>query len=107
MLHPRGGEFATLFIAGYLTNVFAVLGLNSLFFALRGPMGMFRFTQRGVSFILFFVGAKMIARAWPPAADWFKQHNFVSVFFIATVLALSIVFAIRHSRLKPGEHEQP
>jgi len=89
------------------SNVFAVLGLNSLFFALRGLMGMFRFLQHGVSFILFFVGAKMIAGAWPPAEHWFKQHNFVSVFFIGTVLALSIVFSIWHSRLNPGKQERP
>jgi tellurite resistance protein TerC len=88
------------------SNVFAVLGLNSLFFALRGLMGMFRFLQHGVSFILFFVGAKMIAGAWPPAEQWFKQHNFVSVLFIGTVLALSIVFSIWHSRLNPVEQDR-
>lgn len=88
------------------SNVFAVLGLNSLFFALRGLMGMFRFLQHGVSFILFFVGGKMIAGAWPPAEHWFKEHNFVSVFFIATVLALSIVFSIWHSRVYPAPAKQ-
>lgn len=85
------------------SNVFAVLGLNSLFFALRGLMDMFRFLQHGVSFILFFVGGKMMASAWPPAEHWFKQHNFVPVFFIATVLALSIVFSIWHSRVNPAK----
>lgn len=88
------------------SNVFAVLGLNSLFFALRGLMGMFRFLQHGVSFILFFVGGKMIAGAWPPVEHWFKAHNFVSVFFIATVLALSIVFSVWHSRVYPDQDKQ-
>jgi len=83
------------------SNVFAVLGLNSLFFALRGVMGMFKFLQHGVSFILFFIGAKMIAGAWPPAEHWFKEHNFVSLLFIGTVLALSIVLSIWHHRLSP------
>lgn len=83
------------------SNVFAVLGLNSLFFALRGVMGMFKFLQHGVSFILFFIGAKMIAGAWPPAEHWFKEHTFVSLLFIGTVLALSIVLSIWHNRLSP------
>ena len=80
------------------SNVFAVLGLNSLFFALRGIMGMFKFLQHGVSFILFFIGAKMIAGAWPPAEHWFKQNTFFSLMFIVTVLALSIVLSIWHTR---------
>lgn len=80
------------------SNVFAVLGLNSLFFALRGVMGMFKFLKHGVSFILFFIGAKMIAGAWPPAEDWFKHNTFFSLMFIVTVLALSIVLSIWHTR---------
>lgn len=80
------------------SNVFAVLGLNALFFALRGVMGMFKFLQHGVSFILFFIGAKMIAGAWPPAEHWFKQNTFFSLAFIVTVLALSIVLSVWHSR---------
>lgn len=80
------------------SNVFAVLGLNSLFFALRGVMGMFKFLQHGVSFILFFIGAKMIAGAWPPAEHWFKQNTFFSLMFIITVLAVSIVLSVWHAR---------
>ncbi|MBU3665490.1 MAG: TerC/Alx family metal homeostasis membrane protein [Chthoniobacterales bacterium] len=80
------------------SNIFAVLGLNSLFFALRGVMGMFKFLQHGVSFILFFIGAKMIASAWPPAEHWFKHNTFFSLMFIVTVLALSIVLSVWHTR---------
>lgn len=84
------------------SNVFAVLGLNSLFFALRGVMGMFKFLQHGVSLILFFIGAKMIAGAWPPAEHWFKEHTFVSLMVIGTVLAVSIILSIWHQRLTPS-----
>jgi len=45
------------------SNVFAVMGLISLFFALKGIMGMFRFLKHGVSFILLFIGVKMILPA--------------------------------------------
>ena len=85
------------------SNVFAVLGLNSLFFALRGIMGMFKFLQHGVSFILFFIGAKMIAGAWPPVENWFKQNTFFSLMFIVTVLLLSIVLSLWHTRMSGSD----
>ena len=45
------------------SNVFAVMGLVSLFFALKGIMGLFRYLKHGVSFILFFIGVKMMLPA--------------------------------------------
>lgn len=81
------------------SNVFAVLGLNSLFFALRGIMGMFKFLQHGVSFILFFIGAKMVAGTWAPAREWFERNTFFSLAVIVLVLSLSIALSLWHSRL--------
>ena len=81
------------------SNVFAVLGLNSLFFALRGVMGMFKFLKHGVSLILFFIGARMIAGIYPPIEEWFKEHAFVSLVVIGTVLQVSIVLSIWHTRM--------
>lgn len=89
------------------SNVFAVLGLNSLFFALRGIMGLFKFLQHGVSFVLFFIGAKMIAGAWPPAEEWFKSHTFVSLIVIVTVLTVSIALSIWHNRMESGKAAGP
>lgn len=80
------------------SNVFAVLGLNSLFFALRGVMGMFQFLQHGVSLILFFIGAKMLAGIHPPVERWFKEHTFVSLLVIGTILVVSIVLSLWHGR---------
>jgi len=96
------------------SNVFAVLGLNSLFFALRGIMGMFKFLKHGVSIILFFIGAKMIAGVYAPIEEWFKDHSFVSLLVIGVVLLVSIVLSIWHNRTYPaiaggnlGETESP
>jgi tellurite resistance protein TerC len=83
------------------SNVFAVLGLNSLFFALRGVMGMFVFLKHGVSLILFFIGAKMLAGMSHPVDEWFKTHSFVSLVVIVSVLAVSIVLSIWHNKTKP------
>ena len=86
------------------SNVFAVLGLNSLFFALRGIMGAFKFLKHGVSVILLFIGAKMIAGAYRPVEVWFKENSFVSLIVIGTVLFVSIILSVWHSRLSgPAE----
>jgi tellurite resistance protein TerC len=78
------------------SNIFAVLGLNSLFFAIRGIMGYFKFLKHGVSVILFFIGAKMIACVSGRVEDWFKDHSFVSLLVIGCVLAASILLSIWH-----------
>jgi len=85
------------------SNVFAVLGLNSLFFALRGVMGMFKFLKHGVSLILFFIGAKMVGGILPPVEHWFKDHSSVSLLVIGVILATSIVLSMWHSRLAPPD----
>jgi tellurite resistance protein TerC len=83
------------------SSVFAVLGLGSLFFAIRGVMGMFKFLQHGVSVILFFIGAKMIADLYGPVNEWFDEHLFVPLLVIAAVLIVSIVLSVWHSRTFP------
>lgn len=80
------------------SNVFAVLGLNSLFFAIRGIMTLFKFLKHGVSIILFFIGAKMIAGIHHGVDEWFKAHTSVSLIVIGLVLLVSIVLSIWHKR---------
>ena len=89
------------------SSVFAVLGLGSLFFAIRGVMGMFKFLQHGVSVILFFIGAKMIADLYGPVGDWFEEHLFVPLLVIAVVLIVSIVLSVWHSRTFPDSKREP
>ncbi|MCK9588837.1 MAG: TerC/Alx family metal homeostasis membrane protein [Terrimicrobiaceae bacterium] len=88
------------------SSVFAVLGLGSLFFAIRGVMAMFKFLQHGVSIILFFIGAKMIADLYEPAGHWFKENLFVPLLVIAVVLVVSIVLSVWHNRVYPEEKIQ-
>ncbi|MCX6969012.1 MAG: TerC/Alx family metal homeostasis membrane protein [Verrucomicrobia bacterium] len=83
------------------SNVFAVLGLNSMFFALRGVLGLFSFLKHGVSVILLFIGVKMMAGAYPPIEEWFKAHSFVSLLVIGTVLLVSMILSVWHKRLTP------
>ncbi len=80
------------------SNVFAVLGLNSLFFAIRGVMGMFKFLKHGVSIILFFIGGKMLAGLYHPIEEWFSARSYVSLVVILGVLAASILISIWDDR---------
>jgi tellurite resistance protein TerC len=80
------------------SNIFAVLGLNALFFAIRGVMSMFKFLKHGVSIILFFIGAKMIAGIYHPIEVWFKASPYVPLLVIVSVLVASIVLSIWHDR---------
>lgn len=106
------------------SNVFAVLGLNSLFFAIRGIMGMFRFLKHGVSIILFFIGAKMVAPGLGHLLDllgahtlghtlegsenWFKVHTSASLLVIGLVLLVSIVMSVWYEKdVHPGTPQQP
>jgi tellurite resistance protein TerC len=73
----------------FTSNIFAVLGLRSLYFAVSGVMKLFRFINIGLSVILIFVGAKMLA-------TYFDFHVPIgwSLSIIGTVLAASILASL-------------
>jgi tellurite resistance protein TerC len=48
----------------YTSNVFAILGLRAMYFLLAGVLGRLRYLTAGLSFVLAFIGAKMIAEPW-------------------------------------------
>jgi tellurite resistance protein TerC len=48
----------------YTSNVFAILGLRSMYFLLAGVLGRLRYLTAGLSFVLAFIGAKMIVEPW-------------------------------------------
>ncbi len=79
------------------------MGLVSLFFALKGVMGMFIFLKHGVSFILFFIGAKMLLSAIPIVEHFFSAQSWVSLAVIVSTLALSVVLSIAISEKKEIE----
>ena len=96
------------------SNIFAVLGLNSLFFAIRGIMGLFRFLKHGVSIILFFIGGKMIVpgigkglmllgahtvgEKLEGTEHWFKVHTSASLLVIGLILLVSIVMSVWYEK---------
>jgi len=70
------------------SNLFAILGLRSLFFALAGILNLFRFLKYGISFILLFIGIKMLI------SGWYIIPIQASLIFIIAILAFSVIMSI-------------
>ena len=76
----------------YSSNIFAVLGLRSLFFLLRGAASKFDFLQQGIAVVLLFIGAKMLVVEWIHIPVW------VSLLVIIVCISGSIFYSIYHQR---------
>ncbi len=72
----------------YTANVFAILGLRSMYFAVAGLMKAFRFLHHGLALVLALVGLKMIA------ADYFRVPTLVTLGVVAGVLTVSIMASV-------------
>jgi len=72
----------------YTSNIFAILGLRALFFALAGIMGKFHYLKVGLSLVLVFVGTKMLI------AGIYKIPILASLGIIAALLAGSVVASL-------------
>ncbi len=72
----------------YTSNVFAILGLRSLYFALAGMHGVFRFLKVGLSLILIFIGVKMFL------SDIYPIPILIALIIIAVILLTSIIASL-------------
>jgi tellurite resistance protein TerC len=72
----------------YTSNVFAIMGLRSLYFALAGVIDRFRYLPIGLAFILAFVGTKMLI------IDIYKIPVHYSLIVILTILVMSVSFSL-------------
>jgi tellurite resistance protein TerC len=77
----------------YTSNVFAILGLRSLYFALAGVMDKFHYLKLGLGVVLLFVGVKMLLAHSP-----YKIDTLVSLGVIVGVLAVSVVASLLRPR---------
>jgi tellurite resistance protein TerC len=84
----------------FTSNVFAILGLRSLYFLLAGALGLFRYLKAGLSVVLVFVGAKMLLDPHDHAPQWFqcKIPTVTSLLVVAAILAIAISLSITASR---------
>jgi tellurite resistance protein TerC len=82
----------------YTSNIFAVLGLRSLFFLLKGAVNKFRYLQHGIAVVLIFIGLKMLA-------EFFEVH--LPVFVSLLVILVCISAAVLYSIISAGKEEAP
>jgi tellurite resistance protein TerC len=80
----------------YTSNVFAIMGLRSLYFALAGVMDKFHYLKIGLGFVLTFVGVKMLLAHTP----W-KIDTLLSLGVIVGILAASVIASL----MKPKKQE--
>lgn len=73
----------------YTSNVFAVLGLRSLYFLLKGAVNRFRYLKEGIAVVLIFIGVKMLI-------EWFDIHLpiWISLIVILSCLAGAVFFSM-------------
>jgi tellurite resistance protein TerC len=76
----------------YTSNVFAILGLRSLYFALAGLMDLFYYLKHGLAIILTFVGVKMLV------ADFYHIHIGIALGVVGGVLSISILASMVRRR---------
>lgn len=85
----------------YTSNIFAILGLRSLFFLLKGAVDKFSHLQQGIALVLVFIGLKMLAEIFH-----IKVPIYVSLLVILVSIAASMVYSVAvASRDKNGNQD--
>ena len=84
----------------YTSNIFAVLGLRSLFFLLRGAASKFDYLQQGISIVLVFIGLKMLGESLISTVFDKSSQVIISLAVIVGCIAGSILFSVYYK--KPG-----
>src|SRR6185503_15613807 len=79
----------------FTSNVFAILGLRSLYFVLAGAIEYFKYLKIGLS--LVFIGGKMLGEIWH-----FEMSTMLSLLIVAAIILLSIILSIIATRREVG-----
>lgn len=77
----------------FFSNIFAVLGLRSMFFLLVNIIHKFHYLKVGLAFLLVFIGAKMLLHSWLKEWGFTTSHSLIIILLIlATSIVASLVF---------------
>ena len=79
----------------YTSNVFAILGLRSMYFALAGMMEVFHYLHYGLSVVLIFIGAKMLV------SHYYQIPTAIALGVVAGVLAISVAASLAFPKRVP------
>ena len=89
----------------FTSNVFAILGLRSLYFVLVGLLRHFCFLKYGLALVLVFIGFKMLIVLWEGRPGWlnFGENHDMVLIIVGAILGLSIVASLLASKKEPEE----
>lgn len=89
----------------YTSNIFAVLGLRSLFFLLKGAVAKFDYLQQGIAIVLMFIGVKMLAEHW--LNEWLDKNVqvVISLGVILLCISGSIFYSVFMKKNEPVKEE--
>ncbi|HJR79508.1 MAG TPA: TerC family protein [Anaerolineales bacterium] len=85
----------------YTSNVFAILGLRALYFLLADVMEKFQYLKLGLSFVLAFIGVKMML------SDVYPIPIVVSLIVVASILAISVLVSLWKAKTAPADLKIP
>ena len=92
----------------FTSNVFAILGLRSLYFVLAGALDYFRYLKTGLSLVLVFIGVKMLLDPHDNPPRWFQMEIPISVslLVVGAIILISIALSIITGRRNQRNAEQ-
>ena len=82
----------------FTSNIFAIVGLRSLYFVLAGALGYFRYLKIGLAIVLIFIGAKMLARIWA-----FDLPTLVALAVVAGIILAAILVSVLAAKREARE----
>jgi tellurite resistance protein TerC len=85
----------------FTSNIFAILGLRSMYFALAHLIGRFEYLKAGLAMVLVFIGTKMLI------SGWIHIHSFVSLGVVATLLGGSMIYSLQKTRRLAEANPRP
>ena len=94
----------------FTSNVFAILGLRSLYFVLAGAIGLFRYLKVGLSVVLVFIGVKMLIDPHESLSPkWFQYDmpDLGALLVVVMIIALSILASMIASKLEEHGENAP
>src|SRR5207247_8909052 len=90
----------------FTSNVFAILGLRSLYFVLAGALGYFRYLKAGLAIVLAFIGVKMLLDPHDQPPKWFQVDlpTTLSLIVVGGIILLSIGISLLVAWGMAGRH---
>lgn len=83
----------------FFSNIFAILGLRSMFFFLSNILHLFHYLTYGLALLLTYIGAKMLAHHWLKDVGFTNAH---SLYIIISILAISVIASLLFPKKKPN-----